>query len=305
MKNSRVYVSKNGGANLTLSKDDLTRQVNKIILDAHGGSIIFVISALAGITRLLDAIFLEMQKKNNRGAENLFSAFTEMHLNVVRSLLSDNSRIFPQLEKYFAEIWAFIHKKSISNNPTMDQANLLKYGELCSSLIFSKFISSMKVCGNCLLLDARNLIISNSHSYTEGKVELNATVENIKFSAKKSRIIVTQGFIARDADGCDTVLGYDGSDLTAAVIAYSLLKFGKKVNLTYWKDIPGVFKNLNDKSDGIFIIMKIPDYVEFAKHQTVPVRADAIGLLSGSDSQLSISINSFKDLDGPGTIIRP
>ena len=50
---------------------------------------------------------------------------------------------------------------------------------------------------------------------------------------------MTEGFIGGTADGRTTTLGREGSDYTAAILAYCL----RAESVTIWKDVAGLLKD--------------------------------------------------------------
>ncbi len=294
-----------GGANLMLSSFDLFKQINQIFKEAKDQKIIFVLSALEGITRLLDSIFIAMQQKNKAEIDSLFLIFKEIHFKRMKELKIEN---ISRVEEIFLEIDYFIHKEHISGNKTIDQAQLLAFGEILSSAIFHQLLANA-IKEEILLVDARSFMVSGAHgsSYVESKINIIPTRENIKclfsITENKYRIFLTQGFVSTDDEsGRCAVLGYDGSDLSAAIIALSLQETGE-TQLTYWKDVLGVLKDL--KYPDIFPVMKINEYLEYSILSSVPVRPDSLRVLQDMNSSFRVYIRSFLKLESLGTIIKP
>jgi len=300
-----------GGATVGLSVYELSKLVKNVLIKTKTAKLIFVVSAFAGITRILDSIFIAMVQKNQGGVDSLFSIFKEIHFNRMRELRIENSE---EIENIFSQIDLFIHKDHLSGNKTIDQAHLLSFGEILSSLIFNHFISKMTK-EEIILINARSLFISKPHgsSYVEARIELVPTIENINLffnMDRKHRVFITQGFISSDGDlGRASVLGYDGSDLSAAVIALSLVKSKNFVDLTFWKDVLGVLKDLK-YPDSIFPVMRTIEYIEYSILNSVPVRSDSIKLFFNIDPEirgkyLGINIRSSINIDCLGTILKP
>ena len=87
----------------------------------------------------------------------------------------------------------------------------------------------------------------------------------------KTGTFVTQGFIAKDAQGRDTVLGFDGSDLSAASLAVELGAL-----LSYWKNVDGFYKKdplLFPNQKDVRHRMPISEYKKLPTH---PIRLDAV-----------------------------
>lgn len=319
------HIHKLGGASFKLSKKHMKRLIEKIIEESKGAPVIFVVSAMAGVTRILDEMFVQMKERNKEKLYLLFKKFKKLHYNKMRDfgIIDDDGTI----KKLLDEVEFFINKKIFCGNLDLDQAYLGKYGELLSSTIFYKFLSS--VCDiNFCLIDARNCISTkkNCHSVLNAEIDLCATFENTAFHISNlSGGMVTQGYIASDSDsGDDTLLGYDGSDLSAAIIALVSTEFAKKVYLTYWKNVLGVIIEnslyrilkrmkilkfiLNWKISGylfrIFKLMEISKYLHFAETNTVPVREDSLKCLE-KNTTCVIRIRSFLELNNEGTLIVP
>lgn len=298
-------VHKIGGAGLMQDRNDLLRLTGKIVRDNDRGVIIFVVSAFATVTRLLGTLFQAIEYHQDKEVSEIISKFKKIHSDAIERLILRDSEYFKEKSSdLIHELEAFTQGGCLLS--IKDHSRILTFGERYSSLIFNQFLNESFDSGS-RLLDARNFIFGEGGDYLNSTLVMPSTTEEIcycfanELNSGKVKIITTQGYIACD----NRVLGYDGSDLTAAVITLALLKWEKKISLTYWKDIPGVMKNPLNPKEGIFDEMNVTDYIEFSNRESVPVRADAIGLLVFSNSEnLQIFINSFKDLDRLGTIIR-
>jgi aspartate kinase len=88
------------------------------------------------------------------------------------------------------------------------------------------------------LLDASEFLLTND-TWREGDVQLNESNARVNAGFTPllaSGIVLTQGFIGGTADRQKTTLGREGSDYTAALLAYFL----DADSVTIWKDVPGV-----------------------------------------------------------------
>ena len=88
-------------------------------------------------------------------------------------------------------------------------------------------------------LDARG-IVQTDNTYREGKVDYNLSETLVKTQLlpyfTTSNVIITQGFIGGTSENFTTTLGREGSDYTAALLAY----FTDAKRVVIWKDVPGV-----------------------------------------------------------------
>ena len=60
--------------------------------------------------------------------------------------------------------------------------------------------------------------------------------QNIQEKIAKDKIFLTQGFIGSDPNHFSVILGREGSDYSAAILAFCL----DAKSVTIWKDVPGV-----------------------------------------------------------------
>jgi aspartate kinase len=111
---------------------------------------------------------------------------------------------------------------------------------------------------------------------------------------------ILQGFIGRDETGNSTSLGREGSDFTAAIMAYLL----DAADVTIWKDVPGMlnadpkwFKN-TVKLDSI----SFKEAIELAYYGASVIHPKTIKPLQNKG--IPLYIKSFLDPDSPGTIIQ-
>jgi aspartate kinase len=140
--------------------------------------------------------------------------------------------VFKALSVLEAEIKGFLAwNKSPNYNFVYDQ--LVGYGELLSSTILSAFLSVSGVENTWL--DVRKCIKTNDQ-YRDAEVDWAQTALETKAAIQKNTLYVTQGFLGSDHNNFTTTLGREGSDYTAAILAYCL----NANSVTIWKDVPGV-----------------------------------------------------------------
>lgn len=287
-------IHKIGGAGLMLPFQKLFDLVRYILKnDKPDTQIIIVVSAFAGITRILQSIFEEKRRNNIKQAMLLLESLKRIHLKRCKDLsINDSSIIY----EYLYEIEYFIMNGSINEkNPSISKAHLLKFGELLSSEIFHQFLLGMKLHVN--FFDAREVIICSGKDYCNSEVLQPETSEAIskKINTFNSKVLLTHGFIARGKNRVDKLLGFDGSDLTASLLSFALHLCGFNCNteITYWKDVEGVLVdgNIREEING--------DGYDFLP--TVPVRKDSISV--NKRYKPKIFIRSFLNLNHPGTLI--
>jgi aspartate kinase len=67
-------------------------------------------------------------------------------------------------------------------------------------------------------------------------IDWDSTQARVAQGLEKNKLYVGQGFIGSDENNFTTTLGREGSDYTAAILAYCL----NAQSVTIWKDVPGV-----------------------------------------------------------------
>jgi aspartate kinase len=124
-----------------------------------------------------------------------------------------------------------VWNKSPNYNFVYDQ--VVGYGELVSSRIVSAYLNAEGITNTWL--DVRHCIKTDSN-YRDVNVNWEKTQTLVTNGIDKEKLYVTQGFLGSDDNNFTTTLGREGSDYTAAIMAYCL----EAESVTIWKDVPGV-----------------------------------------------------------------
>lgn len=289
----KFSIGKIGGKGAGLSYEELVALFKYILSDKEPGTqLILVVSALEMTTRNLQYIFNE---KLNGDAEKAWERFQEIkmtHVQRCTDLFISKTDILFDL---FHEIEYFILHGSINGeNPTISEAQLLRFGELMSSEIINQFLIKENIAVK--LIDAQKMIFASGENYCYSEPLQPKTSEMIsRFIETESdyddTIILTQGYICNER-----LLGLDGSDLTASLIAYGLQLciptcFIEKIS--FWKNVDGVIV------DGV-----VKDRIGSGEYDSLdkgPVRKDAISL--NKRYKPKTIIRSFINLEHSGTLI--
>src|SRR5690606_13290665 len=102
-----------------------------------------------------------------------------------------------------------------------------------STTILSAYFNEIGITNTWL--DIRNFIKTNDN-YRDAQVNWEKTQEHVSQGIDGSKLNITQGFLGSDDNNFTTTLGREGSDYTAAILAYCL----NAHEVTIWKDVPGV-----------------------------------------------------------------
>ncbi|MFA6036494.1 MAG: bifunctional aspartate kinase/homoserine dehydrogenase I [Legionellales bacterium] len=112
---------------------------------------------------------------------------------------------------------------------------VLSYGELWSAQILTAYLAQTK---KAVFIDALDVIYTYIHQDTLA-IDWDKSQTQLQNFLEKNQdaIIVIPGFTARDEQGKRTILGRNGSDYSAAIIA----KLVRAQELIIWTDVDGVY----------------------------------------------------------------
>ena len=229
-----VEVYKFGGASV---KDaNAIRNVSKILKASTHRPLVIVISAMGKTTNGLEAI-IKAHYEDQGVLPGLVMALRAYHEEVALELLGDDANgLLTDLHDLWVELgWILEEEPHPQYNYHYDQ--IIVFGELASTKIVSAFLHKEDITHEWL--DARSIIKTDS-AYREARIlwdlTQDATNTLLKTSLAKSGMVITQGFIGSTVYNESTTLGREGSDYTAAVLAYAL----NATAVTIWKDVPGI-----------------------------------------------------------------
>jgi len=248
---SRRIVAKFGGSSV---KDAQAMMQCQSILALNPEIQVVVISATYNTTNQLE------QMARLAYAGKMSESLKLLHSNRDRHLLLSNdlcilkavthlgNKLEEELESLFISAEAYIQKLLDLSSLTLQQDEIeqnflslkdeiLAIGELASSLIFFTLLKQSQIRQDICLLDARNLITTNS-DFAQALPFVDEVEKQVKMAMALSpgKLFLTQGFIGRDEKGRTTTLGREGSDYTAALLAYAL----SADLLQIWTDVPGI-----------------------------------------------------------------
>jgi aspartate kinase len=292
-----MQVFKFGGASV---KDaDSVMNVLTILREFVKEPTLVVVSAMGKMTNQLEALVQAYYAKSDTAA--VFAEIKNYHLQVAGKLFSDTTNpVFNEIENVFVELsWAIEEEPSFSFNHHYDQ--IVSQGEILSSKIVSAWLAEAGLANHWF--DARD-VIRTDNSYRDGKVDYaeSATLveRNLLPALKKNDLIITQGFIGGTSENYTTTLGREGSDYTAALLAY----FTDARQVVIWKDVPGVlnadpkyFKNTKKIDE-----LTYHDAIELTYFGASVIHPKTIKPLQNKN--IPLLVKSFVHPNDPGTIIR-
>lgn len=243
-----MKVFKFGGA--SVNSADAVRNMAQIVQKhLESEPLVVVVSAMGKTTNLLEKLVPGSAwcavglADNVSSAKQLRQQLEDYHRTIATTLMPDNKDIQSKISKLLSSLdhlCVTLPDDVEHYNYNYDQ--VVSHGELLSTTIIADYLNTLGI--KTLWEDARQLIKTNNH-YREGRIDWEATkkaIKNEELRIKNSfRVILTQGFIGGNGHAT-TTLGREGSDYSAAILAYCL---GAE-SVTIWKDVPG-FLNADPK----------------------------------------------------------
>jgi len=204
---------------------------------ARGRRVLIVVSALSGITDQLKAI-TEAHAVDARCRE-ILAGIAARH----DALYADMQLpLRNALDGWLARLAQLVADPRRAQAPYAWQAEVLACGELLSSTLGALHLNASGLVTRWL--DAREHLVAMAlPNQTDWARWLSASVPTQRDPALSSAlaargdVFISQGFIARDADGATAILGRGGSDTSAAYFGVLL---GAEV-VEIWTDVPGMF----------------------------------------------------------------
>ena len=207
---------------------------------ARGRRVLIVVSALSGITDQLNAI--AESRRDEERAKDARDTIVARHEAMFREL-EGTSR--DTLDHWLHALDRLVADPRRSDGDVEWQANVFALGELMSSALGAAFLSDV---GADRLptrwIDAREHLraeaLPNQNAwgrYLSGSVAATPDAVLARALAAEGDVLITQGFIARNADGDTVVLGRGGSDTSAGYFGALL----KAEIVEIWTDVPGMF----------------------------------------------------------------
>jgi aspartate kinase len=194
--------------------------------------VVMVVSAMGKMTNKLELV-VDNYFNNRNELKNTLTEVVDFHNAIIVDLFPNSSHvIFQKFQILIAELKDFL-KKNKSPNYSFVYDQVVCFGELLSTTIISSYLSEIDIENNWL--DVRE-VIKTDDKYRDANVDWELTQKNITTKINRKALTITQGFLGSDYHNNTTTLGREGSDYTAAILAYCL----NATNVTIWKDVPGV-----------------------------------------------------------------
>ncbi len=298
-----MKVFKFGGASV---KDAAgVRNVLKVVQTMGYEHLGIVISAMGKTTNALEKI-IDQSQKNDKGYLSLIDTLYANHIDIVSDLESTGASEdvllrFREcgLRKSIIDIIDSL-KGEMQRNQSRNHAFLydqvVSYGELMSTKIVAAYFNANGIPVEWM--DARKLIKTDS-KYRDAAVDWKSTEKVIKDKCA-GKLFLTQGFIGSDDNGFTTTLGREGSDYSAAILAYAL----NASDVTIWKDVPGVLNGDPRVFENTVLLEQISyrEAIELAFYGASVIHPKTLQPLQRKGIELRVK--SFLNPTEQGTVIK-
>lgn len=227
-----MKVMKFGGT--SVGKPERMHEVAKLITRDTDHKIV-VLSALSGTTNSLVEISNFLAQGNREGAKNTIEKLHDHYKQFILQLVQ-NEESQKKANQIIAEHFEFLHIiLRISFSEALNK-DILAQGELMSTKLFSVYLSEIGVDHELLpALEFMSIDVNEEPQLGAIRIKLNDILR--KHSDKK--ILVTQGYICKNARGEVDNLKRGGSDYTASLVAAA----SNASVCEIWTDIDGMHNN--------------------------------------------------------------
>lgn len=294
-----MKVFKFGGASV---KDaNAVKNVADIVQLYEGQKLAIVVSAMGKTTNAMEELVVALWTREEEKYNMILDERRDFHRNIMNELFgSDEHPIYAQISKEF-DLLRQRFGNEISDNYDYEYDQIVSIGEVISTRIVSAFLNERGK--SSLWVDARKLIRTN-HAYREAEVDWKKTEENFKTkflpSYEEFDIQVIQGFIGHTDEGLTTTLGREGSDFTAAIVAYC----SNAEDVTIWKDVPGMLNADPKWFDNTVKLDSISfkEAIELSYYGASVIHPKTVKPLQ--NKQIPLFVKSFIQPSEPGTVIQ-
>ncbi|MFQ5982581.1 MAG: bifunctional aspartate kinase/diaminopimelate decarboxylase, partial [Woeseiaceae bacterium] len=205
-------------------------------LDA-GFRVVVVHSALKGVSNALEQILVVAIAGD---PSERFARVKQQHYDLADALGLDGPALLDgalqEMEQLIAGV-RLVHEVSVRV-----RVRVMALGEIMATRLGATYLGSLGI--DVHWQDARDILTSETRanrsmnqSYLSATCDYEPDPKLAEDLAKHSNVILTQGFIARNAQGETVLLGRGGSDTSAAYFAAKL----QARRLEIWTDVPGLF----------------------------------------------------------------
>lgn len=288
-----MRVFKFGGASVKDAEG--VENVVKVLKEVGHENTLVVVSAMGKTTNAMEAI-VNAYFEDKDTLPSAIQEVIDYHNGILNTLFTNNQHpVFQKVKVLFDEVQGFlVWNKSPNYNFVYDQ--VVGYGELASTTIISSYLNEIGIQNNWL--DVRDFI-KTDNVYRDPVVNWERTQKNVTEKIDQGILNITQGFLGSDDNNFTTTLGREGSDYTAAILAYCL----NASSVTIWKDVPGVLNAdpRHFKETQLLNKVSYREAIELAFYGASVIHPKTLQPLQGKE--IPLHVKSFLNPKNPGTTV--
>ncbi|RIY34255.1 bifunctional aspartate kinase/homoserine dehydrogenase I [Psittacicella hinzii] len=212
--------------------------VAKIIRSAYEQEgVAVVLSAPAKVTNLLHAAVGQAQADGSYRSS--LGAVEDITYSIVNGLAPENER-----EKWFVGLGAILNEieaslKALAINKQLSDAEfayIVSAGERCSIFLMQQYLESLGQANE--VIQPWEYFVASDDNYLEAAINVEASRANFAdFEFNRKNVYLMPGFTAGNAQGEIVLLGRNGSDYSAALLAACINASACEI----WTDVEGVY----------------------------------------------------------------
>ncbi len=293
-----MEVFKFGGASI---KDAVSIKNVPVVLEHFKNKkIVVIISAMGKTTNALEQLLRSYFNKQEDTPGHLQN-IKDFHFTIINELFpEENHPVYADINQLFDKM-----EKAIAQPPDANfdyqYDRIVHFGEVISSKILWHFLNYSGI--QAAWMDITNVLVTNNE-FRNAKVNWQKTHEQIQKHLvpviDSNPITVLQGFIGKSETGSVVTLGREGSDYSAAIIAYCT----DAESVTIWKDVDGVL-NADPKffaDTQIIENISYADAVEMAYYGASLIHPKTIKPLENKN--IPLYVKPFANPSAAGTAIQ-
>ena len=205
------------------------------LVTASEERVFLVLSAMSGTTNSLLEISNYLYKKNTDGANEIINRLEEKYLQHIEELYSTD-KWKNETRNFISEIFTYLRSFTKELFTSFEEKSIVAQGEILSTNMMANYMKEQGY--NVALVSALDFMRTDKNSDPD-PVYIKNKLGTVLDNHKDVQVLITQGFICRNAYGEIDNLQRGGSDYTASLIGAAI----NASEIQIWTDIDGMHNN--------------------------------------------------------------
>ena len=205
------------------------------LVTASEERVFLVLSAMSGTTNSLLEISNYLYKKNTDGANEIINRLEAKYLQHVEELYSTD-KWKNETRNFIREIFTYLRSFTKELFTSFEEKSIVAQGEILSTNMMANYMKEQGY--NVALVSALDFMRTDKNSDPD-PVYIKNKLGTVLDNHKDVQVLITQGFICRNAYGEIDNLQRGGSDYTASLIGAAI----NASEIQIWTDIDGMHNN--------------------------------------------------------------